>query len=670
MAASFSDTSFSAPDNPFVDSIVRDPWSDPQAEVPDIGRAAFEVCRREIENVRGFRISRSVLLHGESGCGKTHLVTRIRRFLEGQASRRWLDSVFASVQMQTSPGRIWRHLRRRFAEDLLRRPAAGPSQLDRIVFRRMADRESSGGYLDDWREKILTGSPNHPDQAEHLAMALWTIVDHLDRKGALDILQGDLYTHLAGDANIPIALQRVLGHAAQRRHQGLAHAWLRGESLTESDLAILGIEPLIGAEEDEEPEDEAREVVLNLVRLAAVPVVFCLDQVEALESSPSDVTGFMALGNAATALHDLAGNALVICCIQSQYIDKLRGATGAGYARISESVQELRQVNREEAAQLIGARLGDYAGDYRDRVRKENFEDLFKDTGMTTPRRVIARAAQLFERTTPVTGREPVADALGERWERYLEQAERTNRPDLSDQILEHGLPLLLQLGSPKRTIGNGSRDLQFTVSGGSAPGAAPLGVSICNQTNMRSLAGRFRRLRADILPPDRIAIVRDARLSISRASRRTRQYLDELTSRGARLVHPAPEALAALEALRVLLSEAKAGDLASGGEPISPATVEAWLASNLPPSLADFVHDLSLLDPHPKVAPAEDVDFRENLIEFLEERLLAPVAEAARALSQPESRVVSCAAANPGAIGYLAGPPALLYHAVTGTAV
>jgi len=295
----------------------------------------------------------------------------------------------------------------------------------------------------------------------------------------------------------------------------------------------------------------------------------------------------------------------------------------------------------------------------------ENFEDLFKDRGTATPRRVIARAAELFDRTIPVTGRQPVADALAERWERYLEQAERTNRPELSDQILEHGLPLLLQLGSAKRAVGNGSRDLQFTVSGGSAPGAAPLGVSICNQTNMRSLAGRFRRLRSDILPPDQIAIVRDARLPISRASRRTRQYLDELTSRGARLVHPAPEALAALEALRILLSEAKAGDLASGGEPIAPATVEDWLASNLPLSLAGLIHDLSL-----EVSSPQDIDFREDLIEYLEERLLAPVAEVARALGQAESKVVSCAAANPGAIGYLTGPPALLYHAVTGTSV
>jgi hypothetical protein len=653
--------SHSAIHNPFIDSIVRDPWSDAHTEVPEIGRAAFDACRREIENVRGYHISRSVLLHGDSGCGKTHLVARIRRFLEGQTSRRFLDIVFVSVQMQTSPGRIWRHLRRRFAEDLLRRPARGPSQLDRIVFRRMADPESGGGYLDDWRSKIVAGSAADPGlgaaQFEPLGRALWTVVDHLDQAGELDVLQGGLYSHLAGDANMPIALQRVLRHAAQRRHQGLAHAWLRGESLTDADLAILGIEPGAGAEDDEEPEDEARNVVLNLVRLAAVPVVFCLDQLEALEASPNDVAGFMALGNAATSLHDLTGNTLLISCVQSQYIEKLEGTLGAGYARISEIKQKLEGINREEAGQLIVARLtlaklDDGADEYRDRVRMEKFEDLFAGAGTATPRRVIARAAELFDK--------PAADSLAERWERYLERAERDNRPELSDEILEHGLPLLLQLGTARRAIGSGSRDLQFTVSGA----GAPVGVSICNQTNMRSLAARFRRLRAEVLPPERLAIVRDARLPIGRAAHRTRQYLEELSSRGARIIHPAPEALAALEALRVLLSEAKAGDLASDGEPIGPATVEEWLASNLPLSLAGLIHDLS-----PERAAPQDFDLRENLIEFLEKHLLASVTEAARALGREESAVASCAAVNPGAIGYLTGPPALLYHAVTGTA-
>jgi hypothetical protein len=642
-------------DNPFVDSIVRDPWSDLQAEVPDIGRAAFEVCRREIDNVRGYRISRSVLLHGAPGCGKTHLVARVRHYLENRGAPSWPDSVFVAVQMHTSPSRIWRHLRRRFAEDLLRRPAACPSQLERIVYRRMAEPESKGGYLNEWREQILAEFQGPSPDPQHLAFALWTIVEHLDRKGALDALRGDLYERLAGDANIPLALQRVLRHIAQRRHSGLAHGWLRGESLPESDLAILGTEPGVGAEEEEQPEDDAREVVLHLIRLAAVPVVFCLDQVEAL----GDVTGFLALGNALTSLHDLTSNTLIICCIQSQYLGTLPAALGSGYARISESVQELPGVDHAQAEQLVCARLGGQAEDCHDQLSIENFEDLFKDTGTATPRSVIARAAALFGqegRTLP--------EALAEKWESYVERAERANRPEISDQILEHGLPLLLRLGRPERVIGAGSRDLQFTVSG---PGL-PVGVSICNHTNMTSLAGRLRRLTSEILPPDRLAIVRDPRLPISKNARTTRKYLDELTARGARIVHANPEALAALEALRILLSETRSGDLAHDGGSVKLATVESWLASNLPSSLSGLLRDLSLENSAESSSP-QSIDLREDLIDLLAKRSITSLAEAARAVGRTESEVIACASDCPGVIGFLAGPPPLLYHVVAASA-
>jgi hypothetical protein len=188
--------------------------------------------------------------------------------------------------------------------------------------------------------------------------------------------------------------------------------------------------------------------------------------------------------------------------------------------------------------------------------------------------------------------------------------------------------------------------------------------VSICNQSNMTSLAGRLRRLRSEILPPDRLAIIRDPRLPISRNSKATRKYLDELTSLGARFVHASPEALAALEALRVLLSEARSGDLAHDGESISPATVEEWLASNLPGSLSDLLRDLSLENSGP-----QSIDFREDLLDFLTKRFITTLEEAARAIGRKESEVATCAAGSPGVIGFLAGPPPLLYHVVAAPA-
>jgi len=61
--------------------------------------------------------------------------------------------------------------------------------------------------------------------------------------------------------------------------------------------------------------------------LRPVPLVLCLDQLEALQSYPGDKTGLFAIGNLMAALHDELPNAVVIGCVQTGLIDELRRAT-------------------------------------------------------------------------------------------------------------------------------------------------------------------------------------------------------------------------------------------------------------------------------------------------------------------------------------------------------
>jgi AAA ATPase domain len=104
--------------NPFDSDVVVDPGAPAPVDVPRI----HERCRRAYERVAGGTGSWSVLLYGEAGCGKTHLLSRLRRWLNFE-----LDVVptksaalFVAVRMETGRGMIWRRLRRRFAEELLR----------------------------------------------------------------------------------------------------------------------------------------------------------------------------------------------------------------------------------------------------------------------------------------------------------------------------------------------------------------------------------------------------------------------------------------------------------------------------------------------------------------------------------------------------------------------
>ena len=69
--------------------------------------------------------------------------------------------------------------------------------------------------------------------------------------------------------------------------------------------------------------------------------------------------------------------------------------------------------------------------------------------------------------------------------------------------------------------------------------------------------------------PVARLIVVRDSRVPITPKATKTRQALDELQRAEVVVRHPSPEVLAALDALRSLLSDAKSGDLGY------PSTVE-----------------------------------------------------------------------------------------------
>src|SRR5918911_5475731 len=106
--------------NPFGHTVVTDAWHPAGSDVPEIHARAFAACAAALEEVRTQGRSTSVLLHGEAGSGKTHLLARLRRHWADPGSGAGADAVFIAVRLQTGPRRLWRSLRRSVAEDLLR----------------------------------------------------------------------------------------------------------------------------------------------------------------------------------------------------------------------------------------------------------------------------------------------------------------------------------------------------------------------------------------------------------------------------------------------------------------------------------------------------------------------------------------------------------------------
>lgn len=650
--------------NPFRSSVVSDPWELPETDVASVHQAAFARCCEAVTAIRAHRHTTSVLVHGEAGSGKTHLLARLRahiaREAEADGPGGLQEAIFISVRLHTSARMIWRHLRNCLVSDLLRQSGDG-TQLERLLLH-------------------LLGNTGLADSVSRCWLAQRRQEAHYNNFPCHEL--EELFERVDGVGRLSYNLRTVLGHLLLGRHRGLASAWLRGESLPETALQKLGI--TAGQDGDEEMEEQAHQLVIALCSLATAeaPIVFCFDQVEALQLDPQDVSGLIALGQTISALHAETKHALLISCIQSAFLETLHQAVrGADLARVREFAEvSLNPLTWTEAQQLIKARM-DALPELKQLRAAQNdplwplqeteIKPVFTATGCTA-RRLIAHCADLFEvqrrgdgvvaRPSPPPAAEVFLDqALGERRQKALE----TSEPAQTEQIITHGLPSLLHLTGKRwrqesQNIPAGV-DLLFESPAGR------VAVGVCNSKHGPSMVKKLDRLRklTQDEPATRLVLLRDSRLPIGPTAIKTRALREQLLERGARWVEPSVEALAALDALRRLLSDAKSGELDNHGETVGLQTVQDWLVANLAAELKDLLEEI--LPEEPGAEPIIiDLPLYEDIAELLQRHHVVSVADAATLLGREVKEIAECAQQHVDRIGVLGEPPSVLFHLVS----
>ncbi|HTV18294.1 MAG TPA: hypothetical protein VMG12_06475, partial [Polyangiaceae bacterium] len=281
--------------NPFRDFVVQDAWQSP-ADIPEIHASAFKACLAGLDSAAS-GVADSLLIYGGAGSGKTHLLTRLQRHLAQtavDAPDQVLRCVFVFVRLQTAPQLLWQHVRRRLATDLLRWDQ-GLTQLQRLLAHQIG---------------VHSGKP--PREAVQLA------------SGRSSAALAQHIAEISIKLNLPRDLSIVIEHLALNRFLRDAGGWLAGDSLPESALNELGL----GADVLEDREEAARAAVTALCRLAGetLPIVFCFDQVEALQRSPGDVDAFFRFGQMAADLHDTDPNVFIVTCLQSAVLEDFKKA--------------------------------------------------------------------------------------------------------------------------------------------------------------------------------------------------------------------------------------------------------------------------------------------------------------------------------------------------------
>ena len=598
--------------NPFLTQVVADPWARAEADVPQIHQQVFELCHDLVEEVAHGTGSTCLLIYGEAGSGKTHLLSRLRDHLEKHS-----EAVFVSVRLQTVAPRIWRHIRRALVSDLLRETTPGVTRLDHL----------------------------------------------LERIGPTEALQQKI--------GLSYGLLTILTHFRENRYRAQCAAWLRGEPLPESMIEKLG---LAGDETEElSLEDQANQAVLHLCRMVApLPVVFCFDQVEALETVPGDLTGLHAFGKAVVDLHAELTNLAAISSMQLSFASHLEEKLDRYiFDRLSLHRAQLNPLSWKQGQEVLRKRLDSDSALAQLRAEQHSgpfwplqeapLKELFGTSDLCTARRLIHQAAERFEavRGAMLPDRRTVPEFLADEFAVRREQA-LAHPPADTEELLLTALPILLEF--------LGERAPSITMSGSATTPAGREGVvQILNQPHASAVATRLKKIEQswDPITDPPLILVRDARRTISPTAKKTKQILDRLEADGASLVQLSPELLATLEALRSLHADAQSGNLIHRGETVATPVLREWFAANIPPVLDDFLEELK-----PKAGPKAGKDrFVSDLLDFLEQHSIVQLEEAARVVRIPPEVLAEYARHHPVQFGYLAGPPAVLFRAVPGRA-
>jgi hypothetical protein len=626
-----------APDvhNPFHTPRVDDCVTLPAGHVPDLHAHVISKCTQALAQARHSGIGTGLLVVGEAGSGKSHLLAQLRQQLAGDPR-----AVLAAVRLGGAfAGRIWRHLRERLVEELMRqyeKPAHGANGLLRILrnrFPRWASlaQGSSGGLL-DW----LLGRTKQADLDPHLE-------------------------EFARSCTLDYNLLQVLPQLANPELTRLATHWLQGRQLGGRDLQKLGLPPVFPSEQEQET--QAQDVVLSFLRLAGdqTTLVICFDEVEAIQAGTWDAAALRQFTTMATGLLAETGPRVILTSIRPNLQDEVqKSVEKSNVEKMSQLITHVPSLDWEQAVQIVRARLDAEPTCRSARQRHPHdldwplglrfLEKTFADNKRSlTPRHLIlacrvefdrllkgkpvetaapaepelskpgptpvSPSRSLLERPAVVTPPPPPRPAEDSRlfqrmWERQRDKYLGKLHALHFDTVMALGIPWLAkQTEVPyvrEATQRFGDVPLVFQPR---TQDRKAVGIALCNDQPM-TLWRKLDRVcrewqRAKGRELGSLVVLRS---EAERTTATAAERLGGLRLAGAQIVLVNPQQLAELAAFQCLLTAALEGDLTREGKPVEASEYDAWVRGNLSDSVKEFldsVFEPQAAAPQPRVRVA-----------------------------------------------------------------
>jgi hypothetical protein len=333
----------------------------PTFTVESIHQEAVEAIDRLIHLIGEDRRTRTVLLEGETGSGKTYLLGRLKRFLNHKA-------FFVYVEPFTASEYIWRHILRYTVDSLL----------------------------------------EVPEGEDDSQLLIWLKgLSHFEHRSILDLIRGDrqlFIRHLRDTYSTGIYNANeffgVLYDLTNPKLSRLACEWLRGDDLDEESLKILRVQHSI------DTEDAAQKIMANFGRISAEtkPIVLCFDQLDNIARLSDGAIDLQSLFSVNSAIHNqkFKNFLVLISIITDTWRQNAFRIQATDRDRLDCEIQ-LKQINLYQAESLWASRL--YSLHRKSATQpptnlypldREILEEKFPG-GKTRPRNVLILGRQLFQ---------------------------------------------------------------------------------------------------------------------------------------------------------------------------------------------------------------------------------------------------------------------------------
>jgi hypothetical protein len=352
--------------NPFDSTTFRPGnfWreeQDPDQTVNSIHQPIIDEIQQIIAVIATDNRTRSILLAGDSGSGKSYLLGRLKSTLNSQAFFTyigpWPDSSF-----------IWRHTLRNTVDSLMYIPE-GQQESQLLLWLKSLSAFGNGGF-----KKQLLG----------------------ERKLFVHNLKG---TYPSGIYN-PNEFFGILYDLTDPELYPLACDWLKGDDLDEETLNLLRVKSSI------DTEHKAQNILANFGRISAAtqPIILCFDNLDNVDRAENGAIDLQALFHVNSIIHNqkIKNFLVIVSIITNTWNQHSKHIQPADKARLDVQMR-LRPIDLEQAENLWASRLHPLHCQAKPLppspiypLERQALEEKFPG-GKALPRYVLMLGRQLFQ---------------------------------------------------------------------------------------------------------------------------------------------------------------------------------------------------------------------------------------------------------------------------------